>query len=854
MTTASDVGPALLGGVDVDLDARRALVRGPDGAGLDGIDRVEVLSNHVGTPGHVPGAPAQRTLLVHLLRGPVPDALSAERVRVVGGVRPDPRLNPVRTVWAHSATALAGGPSSPPSTGLAGVTPADRSLVEHATDPAERDRVLVVRTSSHGDRSTYVLALLGPGGTGYPSDFDELLCREPFTFTVDCPDPLDCRCDTSCPPTPGSSPLLDYLARDYEALRSRLLDRFAELVPQWHDRNPADPAVTMLELFAYLGDRLTLWQDAVAVEAFLPQARQRPSVRRHARLLDYRVHEGCAARTWLDFEVPPGPPVALGAKHPVAALPADTRADTVADALDAAGTVFETVQAAQLTHARNSLALHSWGDVDACLPAGATSAFVAHPDAADPALVAGDVLILAPVDEDESTVSGDEPRRRAVRLVADPVVRDDPLAAGTTVLEIRWGPADALAVPLPVARRRGDGTAGVAAVARANVVLAEHAGSLPPAGLEPPQAPHTGRYRPRLAAGGTAWVDEQVDRSSAAASLRTDPRRARAQVALDDGSRTWQSVPDLLASSRLDAHVVAEPDESRQVRLRFGDGIAGRRPAAGTLMQAHVRVGGGTAGNVGPDVLTTVLATALAPAPGGLTVTNPLPAVGGSEPERLAAVRELAPHAFRTQRRAVTSDDYASTTAEMDGVQRAVARRRWTGSWYAHEVTLDLEGAHADDAALTAAVRRRLESRRLAGVDVELAPPVPVPLEIVVGVCVAEGYLRADVRGAVLARMSASVLPDGRRGFFHPDEFTFGQPLYVSDLVAAVMGVPGVEWVDVDDEGATGPLRLRRMGRDPAGEMASGRIMAAPREVLRADSDASLPENGRFDVVVRGGS
>ena len=217
-------------------------------------------------------------------------------------------------------------------------------------------------------------------------------------------------------------------------------------------------------------------------------------------------------------------------------------------------------------------------------------------------------------------------------------------------------------------------------------------------------------------------------------------------------------------------------------------------------------------------------------------------------------MRELAPHAFRTQRRAVTSDDYATTTAEMDGVQRAVARRRWTGSWYAHEVTLDLEGAHADDAALTAAVRRRLESRRLAGVDVELAPPVAVPLEIVVGVCVAEGYLRADVRGAVLARMSASVLPDGRRGFFHPDEFTFGQPLYVSDLVAAVMGVPGVEWVDVDDEGATGPLRLRRMGRDPAGEMASGRIMAAPREVLRADSDASLPENGRFDVVVRGGS
>jgi predicted phage baseplate assembly protein len=433
-------------------------------------------------------------------------------------------------------------------------------------------------------------------------------------------------------------------------------------------------------------------------------------------------------------------------------------------------------------------------------------------------------------------------------------VRDDPLAPGTTVLEIAWGAADALRVPLPIARRRSDGTAGVAAVALANVVLAEHAATLPAAALEPPQVPDSGEYRPLLPAAGAAWADETVDRTSAAASLRVDPRRARAQVLLDDGSRTWQAVPDLLASGRLDPHVVAEPDESRRVTLRFGDGVCGRRPAAGSVVSAHVRIGGGVAGNVGPDVLTTVLGTSIAPAPEGLSVTNPLAAVGGTEPESAQAVRELAPHAFRTQLRAVTSADYAATATEVEQVQRAVARRRWTGSWYAQQVTLDLVAAHARDAALVDSVQQRLEARRLAGVDVELAPPVPVPLHIVVGVCVADGYLRADVRAALVARMSAGVMPDGRRGFFHPDEFTFGQSLYVSDLVAAVMSVPGITWVDVDDEGEAGELRFRRLGRDPRGEVAAARIDAAAREVLRADSDPSTPENGRFDVVLRGGS
>ncbi|MEO3807255.1 putative baseplate assembly protein [Nonomuraea sp. B1E8] len=816
-------------------EARRALVEGE--SALNGIDHVEVLAHRSGV--------RHGTLLVHLMRGPVPAGLDATWVRVLGGARVDPQVNPVRVLWAHPADALVA--QAPP-----GVDAADKSLVKEAVPPADRARVLVVRTSSAGDWSRYLLTLTGPDGEGSPAGFDEPLSTCSFAFRVDCHEEIDCRTDDVCPPVPAVSPALDYLARDYVGLRDRLLDRLAVLLPGWTDRNPADPLVTLAELFAYAGDRLTYRQDAIAAEAHLATARLRPSVRRHARLLDYRMHEGCAARTWLAFHA--SAPADVPARAPVAAVDGPLPPGTgVESALDAGATVFETLLPVPLHPDRNRLDLHAWGDPDACLPVGATSCWLRHPAAMDPRLRAGDVLILAPIDE-SGAVAGDEGRRHAVRLVRDPIVRADPLApAGTIVVELHWAAADALVIPLPVARRAADDSAAPAAVALANVALAEHAATLPPRMLLPSQAPADGRYEPRLPTGPhrLSWTDTVVDGHSATAALLPDPCRALPAVLLDDGARTWTPVPDLLTSGRLDAHVVAEPEDGGAVRLRYGDGINGRRPAPGTTVTAWPRIGGGAAGNVGADVLILPLPAPVHAVPAGVTVTNPLPAAGGVDPQPIDEVKQLAPHAFRTQLRAVTSADHAAAAEENPNVQRAVARRRWTGSWYAQEVTLDPVAHRAGDPALAAEVAATLDVRRLAGVDVELAPPVHVPLEIVLEVCVADGHLAGEVERRLRAELSTRALPDGRLGFFHPDRLTFGQSLYVSDLVAVIMAVPGVRYVEVDDSETTG-LRFRRLGRPSAGEVARGRIEAATREVLRADSDPSNPEYGQVSFRLRG--
>jgi hypothetical protein len=51
------------------------------------------------------------------------------------------------------------------------------------------------------------------------------------------------------------------------------------------------------------------------------------------------------------------------------------------------------------------------------------------------------------------------------------------------------------------------------------------------------------------------------------------------------------------------------------------------------------------------------------------------------------------------------------------------------------------------------------------------------------------------VKAAVLDVLSSGVRADGTLGFFHPDRFTFGAPVYLSAIVAAAQAVPGVQSV-----------------------------------------------------------
>ncbi len=840
---------------------------------LNGIDYLEVLDNEAPA-----GSPRQRTLFLRLLK-PVPASFTADQLRIDGGER----VRDIHVEWVAPA-------SSPPPA----ATPAEQAYFAALPAP---DHVLVIRTDRYGDYSPYLLSLVrSPLNSTPPQGFDPRLSEVSFSFKVECPSDFDCKPVTDCPVEPASAPVIDYLAKDYPSFRRLILNRITQLVPGWTDHNPADVGVTLAELIAYVGDQLSYRQDAIATEAYLSTARLRRSLRRHALLVDYHLHDGCNARSWIQLQA--------GADN-VALPQAGTRfysrltgmAPRIApgtpddeEALRRGPTVFEPLHDATLYQAHNEISFYAWGDRRCCLPRGATSATLTPHLAA---LAVGDVLLFEEVLGPATGEPGDaDPaHRHVVRLTA---VRkfspDDPTApltdplTGTAITEIAWAAEDALPFPLCISAvtdsEHGEVYLDNVSVARGNMVLADHGltsaadealGSVPAAVLAYPPARDTEicagrepvllppRFSPQLANApltfaGTVLKTTLVAGASITQRLSFDPDAPAAAALVwrmedtlpaiwlvsdpDTSAQPWEAHRDLLNSEPDAPHFVVEVEHDGSAQLRFGDDVHGRRPKSPTAFTARYRIGNGAAGNLGADAIAHVVS-----ADGDvLAARNPLPAQGGVDMEGDAVLRRHAPQAFRRQERAVTPADYEEVTERHAGVQRAAATLRWTGSWHTVFITVDRLGGLPMDDAFEEELTRHVERYRMAGQDTEFNDPVYVPLELELLVCVQSSYFRADVKAGLLQVLSDRVLPDGRRGLFHPDNLSFGQTVFLSPIYAAARQVAGV--------GSVQALKFQRQGIDDTSFLADGFMKLSRLEIPRLDNDSNFPEHGvlRFNL------
>jgi hypothetical protein len=809
-------------------------------ADLNGIDFLEVLDG-------------QRTLAVHFLKtlGAHPPEIG--NVQIQGGERL---------------------PAGDPRRGF---------VVEKVEIDGSDAHVLRVRVSKPGDFSIYTLSLVSDAeNSAPPAGFDPMLSAVDFSFKVECASDFDCKTQRTCPPKPRPTPDIDYLAKDYASFRQLMLDRMSALMPQWQERNAADLGVTLVELLAYVGDHLSYTQDAVATEAYLGTAQRRVSARRHARLVDYSMHDGCNARVWAQLAVdadtpgvPRGTPLLTASAAQAGRIA--PRSPALDQAMRSEPEVFETMHDARLFAAHNQMNFYTWGDERCCLPKGATKATLAGNF---PNLQKGDVLIfeeiLGPLTgQPEDAVPT---HRQAVRLSAAPVPGVDPLY-GSSVTGIEWFDEDALTFPLCVSsvtdKEHGEQLLRNVSVALGNIVLADHGATVPeqpigtvPDGIlfrvepvsgdrcQPPDpVPIPPRFRPRLpnaplTMAAQAAVAGQPAGQAAAAFDPAAPATAAfawkigdALPAISLNAGSWQPRRDLLDSDFLAKDFVAEVAEDGFATLRFGDGKHGLRPAAGEEFTASYRVGNGARGNVGADSLVNVVS--VEPAIRG--VRNPLPAAGGTDPETIEQVRQSAPSAFRVQERAVTAADYAEMAGRHPGIQQAAATFRWTGSWRTVFLTVDRLGGREVDSGFKDELAAFMERYRMAGQDLEINGPLYVSLEIEMTICVRADYFRSDVEAALLERFSNRALSDGTRGVFHPDNFSFGQTVYLSPLYAAAMKVEGVAAVRITTfqrQASPDPKRLA---------LTAGKLTLARLEIARLDNDPNFPERGALRLNMEDG-
>jgi hypothetical protein len=811
---------------------RRALVL--DSSSYNGIDFVEVTND------------AQTALRVHFLNAvPLAGTLGSPPVTIIGGERiPIVAVRPINDYadWEIDGSHL----------------------------------VLSLKVAAPGDFSPYTLAVNSPR-------LDPFFATATFSFKARCPSDLDCQpSPIVCPVPPSDAPPVDYLAKDFLSFRQALLDFSALRYPEWQERSEADFGMMFLEALCALADDLSYQQDRIAAEMALDTATQRRSVVRLARLVDYEPRPAVTASVWLQLDVtdaaggelpdgivvsatgPDGAPIPFETGRPLYDRLIDPKTHGLRGTPPT--TTVSTLWNSPANHPYGGLQAHWLDDSEQCLRAGSTQMYVRG---GGYRFYPGQTLLI----ETRPATTADPPTRQVVHLSSDrPIERCDPFFApprpelacadnpgGTAYTLIRWVEADALADDrdLSLTTLAGNlvpATQGLTVPAEDFVIPPAAPGSRPTraalvrTGPNDTPADPSPQYLYPLASAPLAWL------AAAGPTQTPRPELVLLGPAEDATLSAWEFERWLLSSQPFDTVYTVDParyspitatttphhdyDGDAGSTIRFGDGVFGARPDPGWVFRAIYRVGGGAAGNVAADTITQVdphRANLVARA------SNPLPAAGGDDAETPESVRRLAPQAFRAvQYRAVLPGDYEAAAETLPWVQRAGTVFRWTGSWLTVFTTPDPRGTEQ------VAIERRTElidllnRYRMAGYESYVPDPKFVSLDLVVEVCADPTAFRGDVEAAVLA-----ALRSGPGGFFDPDNFTFGQPLQLSALEAAVQRALGVAGVTC--------VRYRVRGRTRGFVRMGDTVSVGADEIVRCENDPSLPEHGSLQVIIEGG-
>lgn len=753
---------------------------------------------------------------------------------------------------------------------------------------------IVAGTNSHslelkiepvGDYSTYQLNVIA---TAYA--FDPLFRMQGFKFRPGC-------FNTNCAPLSDYSeandePLIDYLAKDFHSFRHILFNAMRERVPDWQPTSEADLDNVLIGLIAADADELSDYQDRVVTEAYLGRARKRTSLARHGRLMDYHLHQGNQASSWLALQL--NTDVILD------------RSLAVWSGLDWQSTgavIFASRHHADSTQALfaqlNTLKLYTWGNTVRALEAGATQADVISPDGvmteAEADLLRDlfrhadvtQLLIEQKLNPDTASINGlDKTARQIVRLLegnnaAESI--EDPVL-GTWFVRVFWQEAD-------YTRRRfcfvtevsGQPPSDEVTLFHGNLVEVFHG------------RPHRTHFLP---AGSPLGNDDdsqvtklsyhhylpgdnvQLLRSKSAAAsneepgialtipdktvsyLDTEPGGEQApkssiSIAVSGFSAEWSERNDLIESDEADTHFVVDTDETGKSTILFGNNINGRALPEQSLVTCHYQVGRGAEGNIGPDSLKSFDQSATG-FPAITHLWNPLDITNGRDPEgREQAIRRI-PQAYRArQLRAITLEDYVDRAESLEAVSHAYASYRWTGSWRTVRVAIDLKAGFSWEQERQE-IKAHLDAVRLIGEDLEIRNATFVSLDIYLKICAHAGYWPEDLRHVLETEFSNGYTADGRMGFFHPDLWTFGQSLHASQIMGRALNVEGTDrvillnlrrWYSVTGP-STGNLFLSPADLAGTEEQL---ISVEPDEIIQVASDPSHLEKGRIQIEIVGG-
>lgn len=670
---------------------------------------------------------------------------------------------------------------------------------------------------------------------------------------------------------PLRTPVLD--DRSYAQLRDELIARIPVYAPQWTDHQPTDPGITLIELFAFLGENLLYrfnqipdatkiaFLDLLGIQmlpatpatgmvAFDTTAPGGELVATHARLL-----AGDVSFQTLD-EVVVWP---VGARAAIRA-----RADEQLDP-DTAEYVNRAAAAVGASAATVRRYRTSFGARDPMRPGG---------DALDPAVSIDGSLYVA-----LTTASADLTAMAGGRLSIG--IRPSVDVPSMEVRARTPCPGDRMAPPTPAMQWQIATTVPVAGAPdpatadpqwRTLDVVGDTTGGLTSPGvvcLQMPAELHDiGIYVPgdidALGAGDqpplvedpeldatiVAWLrvfrptggdlpalDWVAVNASSVEQSRTsnaeylgvgtgEPTQQRSlvhagllgtvQIDVEESGAgrwiPWTQVENFRASKVDDRHVVVDRESGT---VRCGDGRRGRVWQIGERIRARsYRSGGGAVGNVAAGAISK------APDNPNVTVGNAFPARGGADAEPLPDALARIPDEFRSHERAVTASDFRELA------QRAGAARAEVLPLF-HPLTPHEEaagvvsvvvwpaedrehpGAPRPDRTQLDAVCRYLDARRLITTELHVIPPTYRRIAVSVGVAVLDGFGVQSVRRWVELVLRQFLAPLPPYGPAGRG-WPLGRRVFAPELEAVALQVEGVEYlVPTAMPGSGCPVGLR---------------------------------------------
>jgi hypothetical protein len=696
-----------------------------------------------------------------------------------------------------------------------------------------------------GDYSVYTLQI-------EHTNIDPLFSSVRFKFRPGCFN-ADCSPDwTPALPAPDN-PAIDYLNKDYESFRHTLIAAMMDRVPAWRATSEADLDQVLIDLFSASADELSDFQDRTVQEGYIGTARRRVSLARHARLMDYYIHQGNQASTLLALELAPAQ----------AGLLASGSVTVRSGVTDESPTVqtFVSRDPQNVDVLLNRMGLYTWSDALPSLEKGATTAdlklSVGGQPAADTvtALIRTGKIRRLLIQEWKNPSTGrftdrDQKKRQLLQLLpgnAGATTMQDPLTTEFFV-RVNWRPEDALLANYcftvqctpkvdNVSQFHGNLLEVFQGEIR-DVEFDDAVGTMTPGSLAYARDEEHGtlcHLPPEMLAyrdtppGGDIPPQSTLD----------------IRVQTSGGTETWDEKPDLIHSDDSDEqgkHFVVETDELGYSVIRFGNGTNGKLLPDLARVLVRYQTAFGPDGNVGADSITRIVAAP--PLLNQATCWNPLDAINGRAPEPIEKIIRRAPEMFRfRQLRAITLADYVRRAEELPEVSRASAAYGWTGSWRTVRIAIDPKGGVPLDDERRRKLAGYLDAVRLIGEDLEIRPPLFVPLEIHISLCVAPDYWPQDLRFMIEQEFSNGFTPDGRMAFFHPDAWTFGQALYASQIFGRLEAIPGVEHI----------LRISlNRWNDPSPRSAE-LIRVRSNEIILVNNDPDHMEEGFIDFDLRGG-